>query len=170
MSKRSRQFKESMIKKITKNVLSGLESNKCSHENKNTNDKTLDLIANALGISTKNLIDYVNNNFNDVEPGEYRFHFYSDEEHTNELKDAFDRGIKYGREQRENELKNQYNFIDKKISNKTVTTKPEHRKVEQKKPESNNQFPNQRNHYVKSLDQIFDEVDAMFNHVFGFKK
>lgn len=161
MSKRSENFKKSKkMKQVQDSYINPFDKHKsdAAYDESTTND-----IVNWF---KKHIIKEIDVVYNEKISKAYKNGYNAArEENEKELKESFDRGVKYGREQRENELKNKYDFVEKCSKKDTNPIKEERKKYIMNRPLSNIQ------HWqTKSLEQIFEDVDKVFNQVFGFKR
>jgi hypothetical protein len=157
MSKRSENFKKSKHMKSAQNLyLNELKTN-CNFDEL-LNGDVISIIRDGFQNKLKEI-------YNEEIALAYKNGYSAArDENEKDLKDAFNRGVKYGREQRENELKNKYDFIEKGAKKDNPV------KEARDKYSMNAVYPQFQNHRVKSFEEIFEDVDKIFNQVFGFKK
>lgn len=157
MSKRSENFKKTKHMKSAQNLyLNELKTN-CNFDEL-LNEDVVSIIRNGFQNKLKEI-------YNEEITLAYKNGYSAArDENEKDLKDAFNRGVKYGREQRENELKNKYYFIEKGAKKDNPVKEP------RDKYSMNAVYPQFQNHRVKSFEEIFEDVDKIFNQVFGFKK
>lgn len=158
MSKRSENFKKSQkMKKVQDLYINPFDKHKgdVAYDESTTND-IVNWFKNHISKEIKNVYD------EEISKAYKNGYNAARDENEKELKESFDRGVKYGREQRENELKNKYDFVEKGRKENPV-------KEARDKYSMNVVYPQFKNYHVKSLEEIFEDVDKMFNQVFGFK-
>lgn len=161
MSKRSENFKKSKkMKQVQDSYINPFDKHKgdAAYDESTAND-----IVNWF---KKRIIKEIDVVYNEEISKAYKNGYSSARiDNEKEIKEAFERGVKYGREQRENELKNKYDFVEKGSRKHTNPIEEERKKYIMNRPLSNIQ-----RWQTKSLEQIFEDVDKVFNQVFGFKR